>query len=199
MGILDGLMGGGQPQRGGGMSSQMIALLGMLAVAGYQHRDKLGQMLGQATGGATNRDDLQGRGGNFANGLGNGVGTGNSGGLGGLGGGLGGMLGGLLGGGSAGGLLSGGLGEIVDRFSQNGQGEKARSWVDSGPNADVAPNDLESVLGEDSINALQQQTGLSRSELLQRLSTVLPEAVDKMTPHGRIPSEDEVNRWVSPV
>jgi uncharacterized protein YidB (DUF937 family) len=33
-----------------------------------------------------------------------------------------------------------------------------------------------------------KQTGLSRDELLKRLSQVLPEAVDKMTPEGRLPT-----------
>jgi len=188
-------------------SSQMIALLGLLAVAGYQNRDKLGQMFGQASGRMGSGAPGSGSGGAFGGntgGFGGNAGGFGGGGLGGAlggGGGLGGILGGLLGGsagGSLGGLLSGGLSEIVDRFNQAGQGHKARSWIEPGPNQAVEPNDIESALGEDSINALQKQTGLSRDELLRRLSSVLPEAVASMTPDDRIPTEEEVNLWVSP-
>ena len=44
-----------------------------------------------------------------------------------------GKLGGLLGGASVGSVLSGGLGDLVDRFKQNGQGQAADSWVKTGP------------------------------------------------------------------
>lgn len=188
MGLLDGLLaGGGRRNRRSGMSPQMVALLGMLAVAGYQHRDKLGDLLGGAGTGNAGAGPMGRRtGGGLGGMLGGGA----------AGGGLGGLLGGLLGGGAGGGMISGGLGDIVDRFTQTGNGEKARSWIERGPNAPVAPTELESALGPETLDALQKQTGLSRSELLERLSSVLPEAVDKMTPDGRIPSEQEASRWL---
>ena len=85
----------------------MTALLGLLAIAGYQNRDKLGELLGG--GGAAGRTGLPG------------------GAAGGTAGGLGGLLGGLGGGAGAagaGGLISGGLKELVDSFRQAGQGDK---------------------------------------------------------------------------
>jgi uncharacterized protein YidB (DUF937 family) len=166
-----------------GMPS-LVALLGLLAVAGYQNRDKLGQMLGQATGSTSGPGASPGQQGA----------TGNQDGLGGLLGGLGGMLGG----GTAGGVLSGGLGELMDRFKQSGQGETASSWVQTGQNQPVDGASLEKALGPDVLATLEQQTGLSRQELLQRLSKELPNAVDNLTPDGRLPSEDEANRIVQP-
>jgi uncharacterized protein YidB (DUF937 family) len=148
----------------------MTALLGLLAIAGYQNRDKLSEMIGGLGGGAS----------------GGAGGLGSAGGAGGLGG-LGGLLSGL-GGAGAGGLLSGGLGELVDRFKQNGHGDTAESWVGTGPNKDVAPHQLEQAIGPDVLDNLSQQTGLSREELLSRLSRELPQAVDKYTPDGRIPT-----------
>ena len=53
---------------------------------------------------------------------------------------LGGLLGNLgsaLAGGGAGGLLSGGLGELLERFKQNGQGDAAKSWINKGPNKEL--------------------------------------------------------------
>jgi uncharacterized protein YidB (DUF937 family) len=38
------------------------------------------------------------------------------------------------------------------------------------------------------LQTLSQQTGLSPEEILARLSKNLPDAVDKYTPEGRIPS-----------
>jgi uncharacterized protein YidB (DUF937 family) len=73
--------------------------------------------------------------------------------------GLGGLLGGLLGGGTAGGILSGGLGDLLKQFQQNGQGDKAQSWIASGPNKPVSPSELEQALGADKIAWLMHQTG----------------------------------------
>ena len=99
-----------------------------------------------------------------------------------------GSLGGGAGGGGAGGFLSGGLGELIDRFKQNGQGAVADSWVNTGPNRALAPPELEQAIGPDVLATLSQQTGLSREELLARLSRELPDAVDRYTPDGRLPS-----------
>lgn len=152
----------------------MTALLGLLAVAGFQNRDKLAEMLG-------------GIGQNNPGGFGSTGGSGGSG-QGGLGGLLG-NLGGALGGASAGNVLSGGLGELMERFTQNGQGEAAQSWVNHGPNQEIAPHQLEQAIGPDVLATLSQQTGLSREELLSRLSRDLPQAVDKYTPEGRLPTD----------
>jgi uncharacterized protein YidB (DUF937 family) len=155
-----------------GMPS-MVALLGLLAVAGYQNRDKIAEMLGgrkQEPGGGPGQNNPQG--------------------------GVLGSLGGLLGGASVGSVLSGGLGDLIDRFRQNGQGQAADSWVKRGPNQPIGPDQLEQAIGPDVLNTLSQQTGLSREELLSRLTRELPDAVDKFTPEGRLPTEDEAARLI---
>jgi uncharacterized protein YidB (DUF937 family) len=151
----------------------MTALLALLAIAGYQNRDKIADWLNKS------RQGQPGGPGQGAPGQ--------------SGGGLGDLLG-PLGGASAGGILTGGLGELLDRFKQNGQGETADSWVKTGPNKPVTPNQLESAIGPDVLDMLAQHTGLSRQELLNRLSRELPEAVDKYTPQGRLPTEAELSR-----
>src|SRR6185503_5749744 len=62
---------------------------------------------------------------------------------------------------------------------QRGQGEAADSWVAKGPNQQLSPQQLEQALGSDVIENLVERTGLSRDELLSRLTRTLPEAVDK--------------------
>jgi len=93
-----------------------------------------------------------------------------------------------LGGGGVGGLLSGGLGELVEKFKQGGQGETVDSWVGTGPNKQIAPSQVEQAIGPDVLDTLSKQTGLSREEILARLSRELPNAVDKYTPDGRLPT-----------
>ena len=107
-----------------------------------------------------------------------------------------GKLGGTLGGASAGSVLSGGLGELIDRFKQSGHSQAADSWVDRGANQPIGPTQLEQAIGPDVLNTLSQHTGLSREELLSRLTRELPTAVDKFTPEGRLPTEEEAARLI---
>ena len=146
----------------------MTALLGILAVAGYQNRDQIAEMLGglgKAQPGAPGRPATPGGLGDLLSGLG-----------------------GSGGGAGVGGLLGGGLNELINRFRENGQAEAAESWVGTGPNKQLAPNQLETAIGADVLATWSQQTGLTREEILARLSKELPSAVDKYTPEGRLPA-----------
>jgi uncharacterized protein YidB (DUF937 family) len=147
----------------------MTALLALLALAGYQNRDKIAEWLKTAQ--------------SKMNSPKSGAGAGAS---------LPGKLGGLLAGTSVGDMLSNGLRDLVDSLKQAGHGEAADSWVGHGANKQIGPSDLEEALGPDLLAALSQHTGLSREEILARLSKNLPAAVDKYTPDGRIPSAAEL-------
>jgi uncharacterized protein YidB (DUF937 family) len=149
-----------------GMPS-MTALLGLLAIAGYQNRDKLAEMLRGA--GTTNTNPGSG---SQQPALG----------------GLLGNLGGMLGGAGVGGLLNGGIGELLEKFKQNGQGETAQSWINNGPNQEISPPQVKQAIGPDVLKTLEEQTGLSQEEILARLSRELPTAVDQYTPEGRLPT-----------
>lgn len=105
-------------------------------------------------------------------------------------------LGGLLGGGAAGSVVSGGLNDLLKQFQQNGQGDVAKSWIGSGPNKAISPNDLAAALGADRINTLASFSGMSRNDLLTQLSEQLPGVVDQLTPNGRLPTEQEAARFV---
>jgi uncharacterized protein YidB (DUF937 family) len=139
----------------------LTALLGLLAIVGYQNRDKIGEVLGKIGQGSGQNDGE---------------------------GGLLDRLGGLLGGSNSDEVVNGGVGELVDRFRQSGHGEAADSWVQSGPNKELTADDLGKAIGPDILGTLSAQTGLSRDELLKRLAGVLPSAVDQYTPEGRLPA-----------
>jgi uncharacterized protein YidB (DUF937 family) len=76
----------------------------------------------------------------------------------------------------------------LERFNQNGHGDVANSWIAQGPNQEISPPQLKQAIGPDVLDKLEQQTGLSRDEILARLSRELPAAVDKYTPDGRMPA-----------
>ena len=153
----------------------MTALLGLLALAGYQNRDKLAELLKGHDHGTSpspvpsvpNSATASGGTDTFA------------------------RLGGLLGGaGSAGvgGLIANGLSELVDHFTKGGHGETATSWINHGTNRDIPETDLERAIGPETLDHLTQQTGLSRAALLSRLSRELPSAIDRYSPDGRLPT-----------
>ncbi len=109
------------------------------------------------------------------------------------GGGLGGLLGGALGGGMGSGM--GGLGGLLQQFQSNGHGDKFHSWVGTGDNHPIAPNELEEALGPETIEQLSSQTGMPRGDMLNELSHTLPGVVDQLTPHGRLPHDEEMRHW----
>jgi uncharacterized protein YidB (DUF937 family) len=96
-------------------------------------------------------------------------------------------------GGLTGGALVGGLNDLLRTFRRNGPSSSvADSWVSSGPNKPVSPEELERTLGAERIQWLMAQTGMSKDDLLAGLASSLPEAIDKLTPDGRIPTEEEL-------
>ncbi|RUM06867.1 YidB family protein [Rhizobium chutanense] len=162
------------------MSGQLKALLAVLAVAGYQNRDKIGELL-RGIQNPQQANPQQGPDGQQPGGLG-----GILGGLGGSGG-----LGGLLGGLTSGSIVSGGLGDLLKTFQQNGHGDTIDSWVRPGQNAEINDGQLAEALGPDVLNEIARNTGLSHEEILGRLSRDLPKAVDELTPQGKVPTAEE--------
>jgi uncharacterized protein YidB (DUF937 family) len=113
-------------------------------------------------------------------------------------GGLGGMLGGGLTGGTGGGFgggLEGGLGGLLEQFTRSGHGDVMNSWIGHGENRSISPSQLEEALGPDSVDQLSQQTSMPRQDILSELSNMLPGVVDKLTPEGRLPNDDEMKHW----
>jgi uncharacterized protein YidB (DUF937 family) len=204
MDILNGMQNGPRGNRppatsgssGGGLSPMMIALIGLLAYKAFKGRG--GHAAAPAPTlppGGTASAPGGGLGGILGGLLGNKPaavpgGTKSAGGLGDL---LPGGLGGLLGGAAAGGVLSGGLGNLIKEFQDNGQGKAAESWIGSGPNHEIAPKDVENAIGNDTLDALSKQLGIGRDELLAGLSQHLPDLVNHLTPNGRLPTAEEAS------
>jgi len=185
MGLLDDLLAGAasgqgmgrpaEPRRGaGGPNAALLALLPIV----------LSMLASRGAAGSGSRE--AGPGGGLGDLLGQVLGGGQR------GGGLSDILGQVLGGGGAGGL--GGLGGLVRKFESAGLGEQARSWVSPGQNQPIPADALGRVFGVDGLAAIAQQAGLSESETTTGLSQLLPEIIDRTTPEGRIPDDDQLTR-----
>ncbi|MES2435672.1 MAG: YidB family protein [Pseudomonadota bacterium] len=160
-----------------GMPS-VTALLALLAVAGYQNRDKISDMLRKA--GGSGDQPATGLDGHNSQSISNVLSE----------------IGSFFTGSSGGSALSGGLGGLIDQFRGQGHGEAADSWVSNGANKPVAGDDLAAALGEDTLSELTAKTGLSRETLLERLARVIPDAVHGMTPDGRLPSAEDAKGYI---
>lgn len=122
------------------------------------------------------------------------------GGLGGLGGMLGGLLGSVLGGSAAGQAApnsGGGLGGLLDQLKQAGHGDKVESWVGSGSNAAIEPDQLGHALGQNTISDIARQAGVNEQDLLAELSAALPGIVDKLTANGQVPDMQQLLKMLS--
>ncbi len=188
MGLLDVLNGMQNGPRGpstasapsgGGMPPMTMAILALLAYKAVKHITG-----SSAPTAAPAPAPSPAPGGGLGGSLGGGGGL--------AGGGLGGLLGSLLAGGAAGSILSGGLGDLLNQLQQKGHGDTANSWVSQGPNKQISPGDLANALGSDQIDHMMSQSGLSREDLLNGLSQQLPEAINHLTPDGRLPTGEEL-------
>ena len=151
----------------------LLALLGLVAVAGYQNRGRISEMLADAR----SRNDKSVA---FAPGA--------------AAPGAGGFLaeiGQFFQANPGGSSVTTALRDLVDRFKSAGQTATADSWVSDRPNLPATKHDLEAALGDETLEELGRKTGLSRADLVTRLNAALPEVVNRLTPNGRLPTDDE--------
>jgi uncharacterized protein YidB (DUF937 family) len=121
---------------------------------------------------------------------------------------LGDMLGGLTGEGGRGGgagamgallpilagfLASGGLSKIMGGLKANGLSAQADSWVGTGSNQPVSGRDVEQAMGQEQIQQIAQQLGVSESEAADAVAQALPEVVDKVSPQGKLPPDQDLD------
>ena len=117
------------------------------------------------------------------------------------------ILSGLTGGNSAGGgggmgniLLqlglsmiqqNGGLGGVLGKFRESGLGAQADSWVGTGQNLNIAPNQLEQIFGSGALSDIASKLGVSQDQAGSAMSQVLPELINQLTPQGQVTPDSE--------
>ena len=157
----------------------LLALPGLVAIAGFQNRSRISDMLTvvREKTFAPGSTPVQ-SGGNFNSEIGKffhtnpfaDTGLGNT---------------------TVGHTISNALSDLVDRLRDSGRGATADSWVSEKANTPIDVDGLEAALGNETLAELSHKTGLSRAELLLRLNVALPEFVNSFTPNGRLPTENE--------
>ena len=85
---------------------------------------------------------------------------------------------------------TGGLAGMVQQFAGKGLGDIVNSWVSTGQNLPITPQQIHQALGGDTIKQLAAKVGLSPDQVTSHLSDLLPQVVDKLTPNGKIPQGD---------
>lgn len=82
---------------------------------------------------------------------------------------------------------TGGLDGLVQAFKERGLGDVISSWVGTGENAAITPQQVQDVLGSDVVGRLAEKANISEDEVKSRLSQLLPDLIDRITPEGKIP------------
>jgi uncharacterized protein YidB (DUF937 family) len=94
---------------------------------------------------------------------------------------------GLLGG-------QGGLQNLISQFGAKGLGNVIGSWVSTGKNLPISPEQIKGVLGNDTVKNIASKLGIDSNALTSQLSNLLPDVVDKLTPEGKVPEGDIMSK-----
>ncbi len=88
----------------------------------------------------------------------------------------------------------GGLDGLVRRFQEQGLGDVIASWVSTGPNKPITPEQLAQVFDPEQLRELSRQAGVALSRVPEVLATLAPTLVDRLTPDGEIPGPYQLIR-----
>lgn len=84
----------------------------------------------------------------------------------------------------------GGLQNLIKQFEAKGLGDIIGSWVGTGQNKSISPDQIRNVFGSDALIGIASKLGLNVNDLSGQLSNILPGVVDKLTPDGKVPEGD---------
>jgi uncharacterized protein YidB (DUF937 family) len=81
----------------------------------------------------------------------------------------------------------GGLNAIVAKLQQAGFGDQVKSWIGNGQNLPITAEQLQQVLGNDTVKQLAARFNIPIDQLAKVLAQQLPTAVDHASPDGELP------------
>ena len=85
----------------------------------------------------------------------------------------------------------GGLGGVLGKFREAGMGAQADSWVGTGQNMNISPNQLEQVFGSGALSDIASKLGMSQDQAGSAMSQMLPELINQLTPQGQVTPDSE--------
>jgi uncharacterized protein YidB (DUF937 family) len=92
---------------------------------------------------------------------------------------------------------TGGLNGLVETFKSKGLGDVMSSWISTGENKPISPDQIKQALGSDKIQQIAEKVGVSKDAALQNLSQLLPQIIDKLTPNGKLPEADKLGETLN--
>lgn len=91
-------------------------------------------------------------------------------------------------------LANGGLNKILSGLQARGLSEKSDSWVGTGSNEALSASEVEDVISEEELDRLAEQVGASREETAAAIAGVLPQLVDRVSPEGQLPPQEDLDQ-----
>ena len=88
----------------------------------------------------------------------------------------------------------GGLQGLIDNFKSNGMEDAVSSWIKTGPNKEITQDQLEKGLGKENVDEIAKQADMPRETVTEKLSEILPNLVDKLTPNAEIPDKNMLEK-----
>jgi uncharacterized protein YidB (DUF937 family) len=92
---------------------------------------------------------------------------------------------------------SGGLNGLIQQFSSKGLGEVVSSWVGTGKNLPISAQQIQHVLGSDTVKNMASKIGVDSNSIASQLSNLLPQVIDKLTPDGKVPEGDILSQGIN--
>lgn len=87
---------------------------------------------------------------------------------------------------------AGGIEGLIEKFHQSGLGDVVSSWISTGQNQAIKPDDLSKAFGAENIQILAKESQVSEGQGEGILSVLLPILIDQMTPNGQIPEQGQM-------
>jgi uncharacterized protein YidB (DUF937 family) len=86
----------------------------------------------------------------------------------------------------------GGITGLVNAFQQHGMGDVVQSWISTGQNKSISPDQVTQVLGQDQVQQIANEAGVSHEEAKTGVASMLPQIVDRLTPDGQVPQHGDL-------
>jgi len=91
----------------------------------------------------------------------------------------------------------GGLGGLLQKLHAGGLGGAVQSWIGTGQNQAITPDQLRGAMGDDHLQELAKNAGVSPQQASSGLASILPALVDKLSPNGQLHDESTMSRMLS--
>ena len=86
---------------------------------------------------------------------------------------------------------NGGLEAVLGKFRQAGMGAQADSWVSTGQNMEISPDQLQEAFGSGALSDIASKLGVSQDQAGSAMSKVLPELINQLTPQGQVTADSD--------